>query len=176
MNSWKATIFIVVLFHVSLTSVFGDREKCQSCGATDISRILREVGMDCNRTIGDFGDTVRLPGTISTSRVTEFAEKICTKTCGKRLLDFSRDNNCSLGSVYQQITNVEALCSMNLDNKACIQVYDEAPPVFTNSSCTSVATCPPHCLTEANNFKCRLGCCFGTLLRTPTSYSLLATH
>ena len=67
------------------------------------------------------------------------------------------------------------LCSMNLDNRTCIQVYDEAPPVFTNSTCTSVATCPPHCLTEANNFKRRLGYCFGTLLRTSSSFSLLAS-
>ena len=176
MTAYKATAFIAMLFPFCLIgSVFGEREKRQTCEPADVSRIVREVGVDCNKTIGDFGDSVRLSGAISTSKVNEFAEKICTKSCAKRFLDFARDNNCSLGNIRRQITDVEALCSMNAENKRCVQVYDGSPPIYTNDSCTRVITCPPHCLDQANDFKRRLGCCFGTLIRTPTSFSLLAS-
>ena len=73
-------------------------------------------------------------------------------------------------TVALQVTNVKALCSMNADNKTCIQVYDESLPIYMCIPMI-VITCPLHCLDLASDFKRKLGCCFGTLIRTPTSFS-----
>ena len=162
------TIFIAAFFQFG---VFGAIEKRQSCTLASITSFVNGLDADCLsrlRELTTLNVEVARTGTISTSRVDAVANRTCTKTCGKLVVDFSRDNNCANINLPQNL-NLEALCSNNTNGKRCIQVLDEVPgPSIAN--CTSTTTCSSNCMTEANNYKNSLGCCFGTLKRSLTSF------
>lgn len=168
MNHWTATVFVALFFQFG---VFGEIEKRQSCTLQSITSFVNGLGADCLSRLADLGALnveVAMSGTITTSRLDAVADRVCTTMCGKRVVEFSRNNNCGSINLPQNL-NLEALCSKN-GNRRCLQILDEVPgPSTFTTNCTSLTSCSSGCMTEANNYKSRLGCCFGTLKGSLTS-------
>ena len=167
MNGWITAVFVALFFQFG---VFGEIEKRQSCTSQSITSFVNGLGADCLTRLGELtalNAEVVMSGTISTSKVDTVADRVCTYTCGKRVVDYSRNNNC--GSInLPLILNLEALCSKN-GSKRCLQILDEVPGPSTFIRNCTPPTCSSSCMTEANNYKSRLGCCFGTLKGSLTS-------
>lgn len=173
MSSWKTIISVIAVYQFSLSGIFGEVERRQTCNVAELTSFVTGLGTDCAARFVDLARLnveVAMSGVISKARVDDVASRVCTKSCGQRVVDYTRENNCASNNIPQNL-NLQVLCSMNATDttgRRCIQIIDEfSPTFFTSGGCTP-NQCTSQCRTAVNNYKNSLGCCFGTQQRSLT--------